>query len=1106
MEQNNMNIDYMEQDNLTEQTKILNRIDLIKKHYPNFTAIPMKNGKDGKPKIAHHPSMKSGMSYHKTTNVDFKSLTSKAFRTIYDKNGYILAHPTGAGLITGINVNQKIELIESIKLEDYEITDKEMRNKINESTECNGKPLEGITVIDFDVKNHTDSLKYIDMFDMKKTLYETTPSGGYHFYYKYDNRLKNTENQDLQIDIRNNGGYIVCGATNGYIWQNLGVELQQIPEGLIEIFKESGMCFEKDETLLEKSTAVKSQKCEKSLYVYSMTEKQLNRIETGLNTYCMAECNDKTTKKNMWKYITYAIADLYNNLDFISSQYSDRIIKMWDDWSKKSDLYNEKRNFELFNPNETYDIEFLYKKINMNITQTYKDNAEMKKKEHCKYATNKITKSLKYSPVQNINSRVKIITDDKTKTVSDNTEFTRLAESEYETKQYTLNETIELKIQTDKDGNIKKSKKSKINDNKIIKREYIGKKEYDNVFIRAKMGSGKSYYCTNHCKEFMKKHPDGRIISVITLKALINQHMKAFSDVGINMKSYDDIDMNHCVSDYKHLIITIDSFHKLDMNEWKNIDKTLIFFDEARSNLYHSFQSSTISERILIQKNLNWFLGNCSKLLACDADMDDITINHIDSINTQRKSIFYNHLRRPYVNAKAFRHVNLKTLKDKLFDDIKAGGCPLIACDMADAENGAEFIKNEIMKKCNVPESKFKVYTKNEGDIKDLHNVSNEWSNYIVIYSPKIQYGIDYNPINKQNVYVISLGHHMIPTSLSQMTFRNRNINEIHYHFITKPNNQKYETINMIHEDYNNDVSIFNKYTQLNSIDINSPINEIEERVKLSIGFNKTFFEFEFIDNVLMSNPTHYYEQICLIENGFNITLIDSNKEKQTEQEQADNKEIIEKIKDDRLEMIQNVIDKTDYDKETHKYIEDRLKYYEFLPKDEIIEKYSNFILKEHSHESFYKYDINTKTSDELIEKMKSKKTNEFDVKLCKTSYMQILLLKEFEKETGYDFHNIKACDKKEISVDLKKRIETQFRLKLTDSVLAYSRMCNNLFGTIIEIYNSKRNGSDDRTRTKEYSIHPNMILYDEMIELRKQYYSSNKLNEIIDTCIHTEK
>jgi hypothetical protein len=94
----------------------------------------------------------------------------------------------------------------------------------------------GITVIDADLKV-APSGEYEEIYKeltASKTLIQNTPHGK-HFIFKYDKEIKQTSKiAGVTIDIRNDGGQILCSPSKinnlNYTWVNLGSDIKVVPE------------------------------------------------------------------------------------------------------------------------------------------------------------------------------------------------------------------------------------------------------------------------------------------------------------------------------------------------------------------------------------------------------------------------------------------------------------------------------------------------------------------------------------------------------------------------------------------------------------------------------------------------------------------------------------------------------------------------------------------------------------------------------------------------------------------------------------------------------------------------------------------------------------
>jgi len=90
----------------------------------------------------------------------------------------------------------------------------------------------GITVLDVDPR-HGGHIA-IQVFDLPDTPYVKTAGGGYHYYFKYDKRVKTGANViGAGLDIRNDGGYVITPPSKGYYWCDEDLPLAEAPEWLL---------------------------------------------------------------------------------------------------------------------------------------------------------------------------------------------------------------------------------------------------------------------------------------------------------------------------------------------------------------------------------------------------------------------------------------------------------------------------------------------------------------------------------------------------------------------------------------------------------------------------------------------------------------------------------------------------------------------------------------------------------------------------------------------------------------------------------------------------------------------------------------------------------
>lgn len=108
----------------------------------------------------------------------------------------------------------------------------------------------GIAVIDIDNHNGVDGLgnlkNFLDSYDidLPKTMVVKTPSGGYHYYFKLDEKYNDTQfiqnHPQLQgVDFQTHGRYVVAAGSqiDGKYYEVVrDVELAELPEKWLEMF------------------------------------------------------------------------------------------------------------------------------------------------------------------------------------------------------------------------------------------------------------------------------------------------------------------------------------------------------------------------------------------------------------------------------------------------------------------------------------------------------------------------------------------------------------------------------------------------------------------------------------------------------------------------------------------------------------------------------------------------------------------------------------------------------------------------------------------------------------------------------------------------------
>ena len=232
--------------------------------------------------------------------------------------------------------------------------------------------INNIIVLDVDFKDNGNEefKKYIDEYGEPKTVKQTTPNNGYHYFfknthsnpkYKYliDNYLKNkSKYRDKGLDIRTNGGYvatepsIIDGKPYKFIRSFDNCELLEMPEALIDwlLIAEKEIKQNRKKPIMKKET---------DNIIFTTTDEQIEKLLYKLPSIYYDNYNE-------WLYIL----TIFKNINKWA---------IFDKWSKQSKTYNVDKNIKLWNSNKgAIDINYLVylvnieNKINIPLVSSYK--------------------------------------------------------------------------------------------------------------------------------------------------------------------------------------------------------------------------------------------------------------------------------------------------------------------------------------------------------------------------------------------------------------------------------------------------------------------------------------------------------------------------------------------------------------------------------------------------------------------------------------------------------------------------------------------------------------------------------------------------------------
>jgi len=216
-----------------------------------------------------------------------------------------------------------------------------------------------IIIIDYDNKPTTNP-EFFGKLQALETLTIKTPSGGFHFIFKYSDKYKtNSIGIFNNIDIRTDGAITFFGIREDgeYKIMDKSKDAKELPANIIKELK-SYRKSEKPDDYIE-NLIIDDTGLNDNIDIakgFNITEKELYGLLLDLPKHYL---NDYAE----WLEMTY-ILKKYN------------FGKVWDKWSKNSPKYDKKNNIKIFN---SLDISKEYRDINsiikiLNKTIKYKDN------------------------------------------------------------------------------------------------------------------------------------------------------------------------------------------------------------------------------------------------------------------------------------------------------------------------------------------------------------------------------------------------------------------------------------------------------------------------------------------------------------------------------------------------------------------------------------------------------------------------------------------------------------------------------------------------------------------------------------------------------------
>jgi hypothetical protein len=384
-------------------------------------------------------------------------------------------------------------------------------------------------------------------------------------------------------------------------------------------------------------------------------------------------------------------------------------------------------------------------------------------------------------------------------------------------------------------------------------------KNNDTIIIKSNTGTGKTSTISKFIKQEQDENKDTNFISIVSLRSLADQQCNNFSQLK-NLVDYrftkDDLTIE------QNLLICINSLKRLKGLSLEKIKKTTVYIDEINSFLQNLTNNdlfgSNTKEIFYILKRL---INNCKKLIVSDAT----TLNNLNTFikNRNLKTLF---LQNDYISDKKIKvhHVNEDLFMQKILDDVSENKYFLFCSDSATTiKRYTEFIKNIHPHKLN------DIITIHRNSNFKIEDATKQFKNKFVFYSPSILYGVDFNNEEAQRVYIHTKGLTINPLSMYQQINRTRNITEVYLYsknersiYIENNSIEKIETnFNEIIKNYENIKEMFEKIDENDQKIIDPELNK---------SFYSLFLQNNLLEQRFNSNKTRHLKNI-LSNYGFEI-------------------------------------------------------------------------------------------------------------------------------------------------------------------------------------------------------------------------------------------
>jgi hypothetical protein len=322
----------------------------------------------------------------------------------------------------------------------------------------------------------------------------------------------------------------------------------------------------------------------------------------------------KNVSNDEWKYITIGIKNLLHNFNNLNEN---KVIKIWDEWSKTEKGYDKDKNYKIWKTNKsTLNLNYVINILN----SRRKSNQKIERLESFK----QLEEPTPPTDMKIINMNNKYIYDEN-----------------YKEKQLT---------------------------------QAIFNK-YDTIIIKSTTGTGKTSNISKFTAEYMKDNPHIKFLSLVNLITLANQHISNFEN--INLKSYQD--KENINLDEDNLVICLNSLLKFNNYNTSFLTGYIVYIDEI-SSFISSLTHNPIIYNILkpLISILFRIINNAHKVIISDAVIND---NCFNFVSNRKNKVFINNSFKKYENIPFYKINDENLFLDKMTEKVENKEYFLMASD-----------------------------------------------------------------------------------------------------------------------------------------------------------------------------------------------------------------------------------------------------------------------------------------------------------------------------------------------------------------------------------------------------------------------------------------